>query len=292
MNSAQAHILEVLDLQTQGDDLYRGINDNFGTPNVYGGQILGQACAAANLSVTDEQQMHSMHGYFLAPGNRQLPMDYHVSTVREGRSFCTRRVSNWQGESNNFSCIVSYQRQEENVHSQGAEMPVGTPMPDEVPTTDEQKDAVRALFPTRMLQLKDHPYRAFDFRFVDPPDYRQPEGYAPNQRIWLKANSRLSDAPKLHSALFAYLGDFILLPTSLRPHGIGLGEKRLKIASLDHAIWCHRPFRVDEWMLFNIENRISAHGRAFCRAEVFNCDGALLATVVQEGLLRLREDTD
>lgn len=273
-------IVQLLSLQTVDADRFIGQNHFMGAPHVFGGQALGQALHAASMTVPEDRRPHSLHSLFILPGDLRLPIEYEVERVRDGGSFSTRRVVATQEGKRIFVMSASFQQHEEGFSHQ-------KPSPSMIdPET----------LPSSVEQWRQHASSDWPFRPV-PMDYRAtyrggllsgPAGTT-NRDIWMRAPIRLPDDAYVHESLFAYVSDYGLLWTALQPHGIEVGDPRLQIASLDHTIWFHRPFRMDEWLLFSIDTPNASGGRGLCLAHVYNRDGLLVATVAQEGLIRLRE---
>lgn len=276
-------IVQILTLQPLGDDRFVGEKNYFmGAPHVFGGQALGQALHAANMTVPADRRPHSLHALFILQGDLRLPIEYEVERVRDGGSFNTRRVVATQNGKRIFVMSTSFQAQEEGLSHQKA-----------APPMDDPETLVSSV-----AQWKQHATSAWPFLPV-PVDYRAthdsdllngPRG-STNRSVWMRAPVRLPDDPRVHESLFAYVSDYGLLWTSLQPHNISVGDPRLQIASLDHTIWFHRPFRMDEWLLFSIDTPNASGGRGLCLAHVYNREGVLVATVAQEGLIRLRQKT-
>jgi len=273
-------ILDLLKLEQIDADRYRGQSHFMGSPNVFGGQVVGQSLHAAAVTVP-ERRVHSLHSMFLLPGNHRLPIDYEVERVRDGGSFGTRRVVAIQEGRRIFVMSASFQNVEQGLSHQ-KEMPQS-----QDPESIESNIAAWKKQPP-------NPKRPFmpvpvDFRADHAGDILGGNAGKQGKQIWTKAPIALPDDPLVHDTLFGYVSDYGLLWTSLQPHGIRLGDPRLQIASLDHTIWFHRPFRMDEWLLFVMESPNASGGRGLCLAYVYNRSGELVATMAQEGLIRLRD---
>jgi acyl-CoA thioesterase-2 len=274
-----------LSLERLEDNLFRGARGNEGWQRVFGGQVLGQALMAANLTVDRERLVHSLHGYFLLAGDPSQPIIYDVERIRDGGSFTTRRVKAIQHGRPIFSMSASFHKKEAGYDHQ-------SPMPDVPPpeTLPNPKDMIGKLIdklPEGMRRYWDRE-RPIDIRVVDVSRYLSREKKTPVQHIWIRAAGTLPDDPALHRAVLAYISDFTLLDTALIAHGKLLFDADVQLASLDHAMWYHRPFRADEWMLY-VQDSPSAQGaRGFCRGAVYTRDGSLIASVAQEGLMRKR----
>jgi acyl-CoA thioesterase-2 len=253
---------------------------------VFGGQVLGQALVAAVRTVSEERIAHSLHAYFLLPGDPSLPIIYEVERTRDGGSFTTRRVKAIQHGKTMFAMSVSFHIDEPGYDHQIA-MPK-VPMPEDLPTEADLKAKLLASLPPNIRSYWERE-RPIELRPVDVSRYFAREKRDPQQYIWMRASGRLPDTLSLHQCVLAYASDFSLLDTALIAHGKLMFDKDVQLASLDHALWLHRPFRADEWLLYAMDSP-SAHGaRGFCRGSVFTRDGTLVASVAQEGLMRQRD---
>jgi len=273
-------LVKLLDLEPIEVNLFRGVSPDEERQRVFGGQVAGQALVAAARTVEPGRSVHSLHAYFLRPGDPTVPILYEVDRIRDGRSFTTRRVVAIQHGKAIFNLQASFQVPEAGLEHQ-------EPMPD-APPPEELED-----FATRMAPYKeqfgayfDRP-RPIDMRYVDwnPPDRRDP--LPPFQRVWLRAAGTLPDDPVLHACVLTYASDMTLLDTALLPHGGSWGAAGLFMACLDHAMWLHRPFRADEWLLYSQDTPSASEGRGLGRGSIFTSDGHLAVTVVQEGLIRV-----
>lgn len=273
-------ILDLLHLEQTGEDRYRGQSHFMGSPNVFGGQVLGQSLHAAAVTV-EGRRPHSLHALFILPGNHRLPIDYEVERVRDGGTFNTRRVVAYQEGKRIFVMSASFHQEEEGLSHQ-KEAPAA-PDPETLPSNvvymaDRMRALGRGIRPVPV-----------DFRSDPVEDITAMTPRAPRKLVWTRSPVALPDDVLTHQTLFAYVSDYGLLWTALYPHGISMGDPRLQIASLDHAIWFHRPFRMDEWLLFEMESPNAAGGRGLSLARVYNQRGELVASLAQEGLIRLRE---
>ena len=284
-NTALNALLRVLDLEQLDDNLFHGARGSEGWQRVYGGQVLGQALMAAVRTVDPGRRVHSLHGYFLLAGDPSLPIIYDVERIRDGGSFTTRRVKAIQHGAAIFTMSASFHKAEEGLEHQSA-MPA-VPGPEALPNP---KDVIASLIdklPTAMRSYWERD-RPIDMRVVDISRYLTREKKAPVQQIWFRAAGRLPDDPAIHEAVLAYASDFTLLDTALIAHGKLLFDADIQLASLDHAIWYHRAFRADDWMLY-VQDSPNAHSaRGFSRGSIYTREGALIASVAQEGLMRLR----
>lgn len=273
-------ILKLLKLELTGEDRYRGQSHFMGSPNVFGGQVLGQSLYAAAVTVP-ERRIHSLHSMFLLPGNHRLPIDYEVERVRDGGSFSTRRVVAYQEERRIFVMSASFQNEEQGLEHQRPAP--ASPDPETLSSSVEEFKKLSESGKRRFMPVP------VEFRADHDGGLFSGHSGKPNKQLWVRAPSALPDDTLLHESLFAYVSDYGLLWTALQPHGIFMGDPRLQIASLDHTIWFHRPFRMDEWLLFAMESPNASGGRGLCFAHVFNRKGELVATLAQEGLIRIRE---
>lgn len=273
-------ILDLLKLERIGDDRFRGQSHFMGSPNVFGGQVLGQSLHAACVTV-EQRRPHSLHSLFILPGNHRLPIEYEVERVRDGGSFSTRRVVAYQEGRRIFVMSASFQNDEEGLSHQK----------DAPPHADPESLASNLETWRDRAASTPRPYQPVpvDFRADHPGDIFGGNDGQTTKQVWTRCPLPLPDDALTHETLFAYVSDYGLLWTSLQPHGVKMGDPRLQIASLDHTIWFHRPFRMDEWLLFSMESPNASGGRGLCFAHVYNRDGALVATLAQEGLIRLRK---
>jgi len=272
-------LVKLLDLERLEVDLFRGSSPDEHRQRVFGGQVAGQALVAAARTVDAEHSVHSLHAYFLRPGDPTVPIVYQVDRVRDGRGFTTRRVLAVQHGRPIFGLSASFHGHEDGFEHQ-MDMPEGLPEPDDLPDFHERMAPWRE-------QLGDwytRP-RAIDTRYCEwaPPDDRTPR--PPFENVWFRANGALPDDPVLHACVVTYASDMTVLDTSLQPHGgSGLGE--VFMASLDHSMWFHRPFRADEWLLYAQDSPSASGGRGLGRGLIYRRDGALAVSVVQEGVIR------
>ncbi len=279
-------LVELLRIEPLEQNLFRGTSVDIGSPNIYGGQVLGQAVMAAASTVDPARRIHSLHGYFLRPGDKTSGVIYEVERIRDGGSFTTRRVVAIQHGRPIFTCAVSFQSRETGLFHQDP-MPQVQP-PDGLRSDTEVRRAMIARLPEAQRQRAEAE-SAIELRPVDPVDPEHPRKCPPHLEMWMRARSAFPDDPTLHAAALAYASDFGILPTSLRPHGVSIVDPRLQIASLDHVMWYHDDFRIDDWLLHVTDSPAAGGGRALCRGSVYALDGRLVASVAQEGLIRLRE---
>ena len=284
--SAVDQLLATLDLEQLEHNLFRGRSPQNGWQRVYGGQVVGQALVAADRTVeTKERLTHSLHAYFLRPGDPKVPIIYEVDRIRDGGSFTTRRVVAIQHGEPIFSMGVSFHKDEPGFDHQIA-MPV-VPPPEELASEEELKARLLPNLPEVMRKYWEYE-RPIELRPTDLSRFFSSEKGEPKQYIWIKASGPLPDDFRLHQCVLAYASDFSLLDTALAAHGRLMFDPRIMMASLDHAVWFHRPFRADEWLLYAQDSPSSQGARGFCRGSIFSRDGHLVASVAQEGLIRER----
>ena len=289
-----ADLLRTLDLEavsqgSVGEDVFIGPSQWMPHGRVYGGQVLAQSLVAASRTVETDaiRNVHSLHGYFLRPGDIELPIKFSVDRLRDGRSFSTRRVQAFQNEQPIFSMIASFQDSDSGLNHQDA-FPSDIPDPETLPTA------------ASLLGESEHPVvqywakaRPFDMRHVTSPIFFKVEGeLVAHQAVWIRSLGNLPDDWQIHRAAMAYASDYTILESIYRKHGIAWAHPGLKSASLDHAMWFHRDGRADEWMLYVQESPSAQGGRGLALGRIFNREGLLLATVAQEGMVRVPEFAD
>lgn len=286
MNGPIDGLLSTLHLTNTGarttEDIFTGPSQWMPLGRVFGGQVLAQSLMAAMHTVEPERVIHSMHGYFLRPGDVEHPITFSVDRLHDGRSFSTRRTHAFQNGEPILSLIASFQTRDDGLEHQLA-MPSDLPDPESLPSTAD------------VLGKVDHDVarywaseRAFDMRHVPSPIYLEVEGErVPRQAVWMRAFGRLPDDPNQHRAALAYASDYSILEPILRAHGVAWTAPGLKIASLDHAMWWHRDARVDEWLLYTQESPSAAGGRGLSLGRIYTRDGVLVASVAQEGMVRV-----
>lgn len=275
-------LLDVLDLETIEVNLYRGRSPAVAPQRVFGGQVAAQALVGAGRTVEADRMVHSLHGYFVRAGDSSVPIVYSVEVIRDGRSFSVRRVTAIQHGRPIFFMSASFQRAEAGLDHQ-AQLPADVPPPDSVPTLAERM----ARYPER-LGIWSRVPQSVDVRYVGEPGWVK-SGDRPaevHQRAWLRVAGRLPDTPLLHACALTYASDLTLLDSVLSWHGEVWGPDGFAGASLDHALWLHRPFRADEWFLYDCSSPSASGGRGLATGRIFTIDGHHVATVVQEGLLR------
>jgi acyl-CoA thioesterase-2 len=284
-SSAVSALTSILDLEVLEQNLFRGRSIDPGWQRVYGGQVLGQALAAAIRTVAPDRPVHSLHSYFLLGGDPQHPIVYDVERIRDGGSYTTRRVKAIQHGEVMFVMSASFQKEEDGF-DHASTMP-DVPPPEELVSASELMTKVIDRLPEGMRSYW-RGERPIDMRPVDLKRYISREPHPPRQYIWMKTTEPLPDDPRLHACILAYASDFTLLDTALIAHGKLLFDPDVRLASLDHAMWFHRPFRADDWLLYAQDSPTATGGRGFCRGAVYARDGRLVASVAQEGMMRRR----
>ncbi len=279
-------VLDLLDLEQIEENIFRGASPKDRVQRVFGGQVLGQALVAAARTV-EARLCHSLHAYFLRAGDPKVPILYEVDRSRDGTSFSSRRVAAIQHGRPIFTLEASFQRDEPGYDHQ-FEMPKA-PAPETLASEEELRAKVMHRLPEELRAWFSRP-RPIELRPVEPREYFAPEKRPPREMLWLRAVAPLPDDPALHQCLLAYASDMSLLETGLLPHGIGWFDNKVQMASLDHAMWFHRPFRLDEWLLYVQDSPSASGARSFNRGLLYTRDGRLAACVTQEGLMRPRHD--
>jgi acyl-CoA thioesterase-2 len=278
-----ADLLRLLKLERIEERIFRGESRDLGGERVFGGQVLGQALTAASYTVT-ARQVHSLHAYFLVAGDVDAPIVYEVDVARDGKSFSNRRVVAIQHGQPIFNMTASFQVPEEGLeHAAG--MPQ-VPGPEGLADVRELPSEMLAKVPEKMRRFLTHE-RPFEFRPVEPIQIVAPPRAAPVRHIWIKTVDALPDDPDLHRNVLAYVSDYQLVSTATLPHGIHFAEGNVQLASLDHAMWFHRPFRMDDWLLYAMESPNASAGKGFALGRFFARDGRLVASTAQEGVVRV-----
>jgi acyl-CoA thioesterase-2 len=285
MNETLSAVIRQLDLEPLEVNLFRGQSRDIGAPRVFGGQVIGQALVAAERTV-DGRVPHSLHAYFLLPGDVAAPIVYQVDRLRDGRSFSARRVQAIQHGRPILSMIASFQAPEAGLEH-------AAPMP-EVPAPEGLASSTELIerwlseagpVPPQLAEALRIP-SAIEFRPVEPQNPLRPTPGEPRQAVWFRAFDRMPDDPQLHRCVLAYASDFHLVATALRPHGRSWWQRSMVVASIDHALWFHRPARVDEWLLYVMDSPSAQSARGLARGLVYDRAGRLVASSAQEGLMR------
>ncbi|HEX8302254.1 acyl-CoA thioesterase II [Sphingomonas sp.] len=280
-----AQLTTLLDMEEIDTDLYRGPRNPGGIGRVFGGQVVAQALQAAQRSIGDDKIAHSLHAYFMRPGDEDHPIIYRVVRDFEGRSFANRRVIAMQKGQPILNMTASFQLPSEGLHHQ-EKMP-DVPMPETLRSERELRDEVQEQVPEKFRRffLRARP---IEIRPVAPRNWFRPEPSEPVQHSWFRVVGPLPNDPALHRAMLTYASDMALLGTCMLPHGVSWMTGKVQTASLDHALWLHEPFRFDEWLLYSTDSPWSGHSRGFNRGRIYARDGRLVASVAQEGLIRLK----
>ncbi|UIJ43945.1 acyl-CoA thioesterase II [Sphingomonas cannabina] len=280
-----AELVTLLEVEELDTDLYRGSRQPGGRGRVFGGQVIAQALQSAQRSVSEGKIAHSLHAYFMRPGDEDYPIIYRVVRDFEGRSFATRRIIAMQRGQPILNMAASFQLPEEGLHHQDA-MP-DVPPPEELRTEQELRREAIDEIPEKL-----RPFflrrRPIEIRPVAPRSWHKPEKSEPAHQSWFRAIAPLPDDPALHRAVISYASDMMLLGTAMLPHGVTWMTHNMQTASLDHAVWLHEPARADEWLLYVTDSPWSGHARGFNRGKIYDRGGRLVASTAQEGLIRLR----
>ncbi|WP_020180875.1 acyl-CoA thioesterase II [Methylopila sp. M107] len=280
--SAVADLLSILDLEPLEVNLFRGRSPQAEWQRVFGGQVVGQALVAATRTV-DGRQPHSLHGYFMRPGDPNVPIIYEVDRIRDGRSFVTRRVVAIQHGAAIFSMSCSYHLDEPGFEHQ-MDMPV-VPRPEELPSEKALKEQLMPTMPKAIRGYFERE-RPIEVRHCDPLRYVDGKPRPPMQSVWIRTTAPLPDDPAIHQCVLAYASDMTLLDAAMVAHGSTVFSGEIQAASLDHALWFHRPFRADEWLLYTQDSPFSGGARGLARGRIYTESGQLVASVAQEGLIR------
>ena len=282
-------LIKLLDLEHLEENLFRGQSENIGGPRVFGAQVIGQALTAAVRTVPSKRFVHSLHAYFLRPGDMEYPIIYDVERTRDGGSFTTRRVVAIQKGEPIFDMALSFHKKEKGPSHQ-IDM-IDIPGPEECISELEVKKKMIDKVP---LKYRDFFLRERPIEIRNLPGegmFEEPKKKPPHKHVWMKAVGKIPDDVVQHQAILAYASDMGLLSTSMNPHRLSFAKGNVMSASLDHAVWFHRPFRADEWMLYSTDSPSASNARGFNRGSVYTEDGVLVASAVQEGLMRIVKDS-
>jgi acyl-CoA thioesterase-2 len=283
MSKAVQNLLAILDLENLEQNLFRGRSPQSGWQRVFGGQVIGQALVAAQRTVSAERRVHSLHGYFMRPGDPEVPIIYEVDRIRDGRSFTTRRVVAIQHGHAIFSMSASFQVVEEGLEH-FIEMP-DIPKPDELMSEKKLAEQFIDHAPENVRKYWQRE-RPIELRPVSLKHYLSKEKLEPKQNIWMRSTGKLPSDPAIHEAVLAYASDMTLLDTALYAHGGRVFDQKIQTASLDHSMWFHRPLNIEDWHLYAQDSPNSSGARGFTRGGIYNQSGTLVASVAQEGLIR------
>jgi acyl-CoA thioesterase-2 len=284
MPSPVSELIELLTLERLEDNLFRGQSRDIGTKYVFGGQVLGQALSATQATLESPRGAHSLHAYFLRAGDIEHSIIYSVDRTRDGGSFSVRRVTAIQHGKPIFFLAASFQKEEQGGEHQ-LSMPE-VPKPEDIEPSPGLAPEVLAKLPTKVQRGLSR-MGPFEFLHIYPRDELNPPKRPPFQQVWFRLSERVGDAPELHRTLLAYASDFHLLGTATFPHGISYYQPNVQMASLDHALWFHRPFRADDWLLYSIDSPSAQGGRGLARGLIYDRDGHLVASTAQEGMIRV-----
>ncbi len=285
MSRVLKELLQLLNLEQVEKDIFRGQSQDLGFPAVFGGQVLGQALSAAKETVLEERLVHSLHSYFLEPGDAKAPIVYLVENVRDGGSFSTRRVKAVQHGRTIFTMTASFQIPGEGFDHQ-ADMPI-VPDPDSLTSEHELALPFKDRLPKKIIEnfLTEMPIEMRPVVFHNP---LEPTVSEPVRYVWFKASGEMPDDLRIHQYLLAYASDFQFLATALQPHGRSYMDPALQVATIDHSMWFHRDFRLDDWLLYAIDSSSASGGRGLVRGQFFDRQGRLVASTAQEGVMRKR----
>ncbi len=289
MASAVETLLETLDLEPLEINLFRGRSPKVGWQRVFGGQVIGQSLVAAQRTVDPERRVHSLHAYFMRPGDPENPIVYEVDRIRDGGSFTTRRIVAIQHGKAIFSMSASFQIREEGLEH-AFEMP-DIPHPDQLVSEKELAEQFIDHAPENVRKYWQRE-RPIELRPTDLTHYVSKKKLPPLQNVWFRATGRLPSDPAIQEAVLAYASDMTLLDTSLFAHGRAVFDPQLQVASLDHAMWFHRPLNMEAWHLYTQDSPNASGARGLTRGSIFSADGALVASTAQEGLIRLKQASD
>ncbi|AUH01685.1 acyl-CoA thioesterase II [Prodigiosinella confusarubida] len=283
MSQALQNLLNLLNLEKLEEGLFRGQSEDLGLRQVFGGQVVGQALSAAKQTVPIERFVHSFHCYFLLPGNSQKPIIYDVEKLRDGNSFSTRRIRAIQNGRPIFYMTASFQNREVGFEHQNV-MPQ-VPLPEGLLSEQEIIRSILHLLPEQFSDkfTRERPIEIRPVKFHSP---FKGEVEKPFRNVWCKANGDMPDDERTHQYLLGYTSDCNFLLTALQPHGVGFLEPGMQVATIDHSMWFHRPFRLDDWLLYSVESTSASGSRGFVRGQFYSRDGVLVASSVQEGVIR------
>lgn len=286
MSGALNTLLSILDIETLGDNAFRGRSPKTGWQRVFGGQVIGQALVAAQRTVTPDRHVHSLHAYFMRPGDPAVPIDYEAERTRDGQSFSTRHVTAFQHGKAIFALSASFQADEEGLDFH-MEAPAEVPRPDMLLSEKELIARFIDRVPESVRRYWERE-RPIEMKPVNIDHYISNRPQPPRQHVWFRVTGEVPDDRALQAAVLAYISDMTLIDTATYPHGRAVFDPELQMASLDHSMWFHRPNRLDDWLLYTQDTPSSSGSRGFARGSIYALDGTLIASTAQEGLMRLR----
>ena len=289
MSPAMQELLDILDLEQLEHNLYRGRSPRTAWQRVFGGQVIGQALVAAERTVVAERPVHSLHGYFMLPGDPEVPIVYEVDRIRDGRSFTTRRVVAIQRGQAIFSLEASFQVEETGLDHQFP-IPLDVPRPETLKSQRELLDQAGERVPENIRKFWARE-RPLELKPVNVAHYTSRDRLPPRQNVWLRALGKVPEDRGIQAAVLAYLSDMTLLDTSTFAHGRSGFDPDIQMASLDHSMWFHRAHPLDGWLLYSQDSPSASGSRGFSRGALYGEDGTLIASTAQEGLMRLRTDS-
>lgn len=283
MSQVLNDLLDLLKLETIEQGIYRGQSQDLGFGAVFGGQVIGQALSAAKDSLPEDRKVHSLHSYFLRPGDAHKPIIYDVEIIRDGKSFSARRVKAIQFGKPIFYMTASFQVAEEGFEHQDTmpEVPGPEGLVSDLDIYREHAELIPEAIRNKFISEK-----PIEMRFVTAVNPFKPEVSEPKRYVWFRANGPMPDDPRIHKYLLAYASDFNFLPTALQPHGRSFAQSNIQMATIDHAMWFHRDFRMDDWLLYAIDSPTASGARGLVRGQFFNRKGVLVASTIQEGVVR------
>lgn len=286
MSQVLHDLLDLLRLETIEQGIYRGQSQDLGFGAVFGGQVIGQALSAAKETLPEDRKVHSLHSYFLRPGDAQKPIVYDVENVRDGKSFSTRRVKAVQYGKPIFYMTASFQIDEPGFEHQDTMPDVPGPegLVSDIDIYREHADLIPERIRNKFISEK-----PIEMRFVTANNPFKPKVDEPKRYVWIKANGEMPDDPRIHKYLLAYASDFNFLPTALQPHGASFAQPNMQMATIDHSMWFHKDFRMDDWILYAIDSPVACGARGLVRGQFFTQDGVLVASTAQEGVMRKHE---
>ncbi|CAM3244405.1 acyl-CoA thioesterase II [Xenorhabdus nematophila ATCC 19061] len=282
MSQALQNLINLIHLEKIEEGIYRGQSEDLGFPQVFGGQVIGQALYAAKQTVADDRMVHSFHSYFLRPGDSHKPIVYDVEILRDGRSFSARRISAIQHGKPIFYMTASFQGYEESFEHQNT-MPI-VPPPEEFASQEEIVKKMADSLPDKLYKAFSTPPLEMKLVKSDKLPNHSPKEAV--RYVWFRSNGKMPEDPFIHHCLLGYASDFNFLPTSLLPHGVRFMGHNMQIATIDHSMWYHRPFNMDDWLLYAIKSPSASGARGFVHGHIYNCEGILIASAVQEGVIR------